>query len=179
MSDDLLLRTHTSPVQIRTMEKYKPPIRIIVPGTVYRSDYDVSHSPMFHQIEGLMVGENVSMAELKGALEYFAHHIFGSDVAVRFRPHFFPFTEPSAEMDVSCILCAGSGCRVCSHSGWIEILGCGMVDPAVFEAVGYDSEQFTGFAFGFGIERIAMIVYGIDDIRLFYSGDMRFIRQFR
>ncbi|MBI4042904.1 MAG: phenylalanine--tRNA ligase subunit alpha [Deltaproteobacteria bacterium] len=176
---ELLLRTHTSPVQIHVMKKHRPPLRIIAPGAVYRHDYDVSHSPMFHQVEGLMVDCDVSMAELKGVLDHFAKQIFGYSVKLRFRPHYFPFTEPSAEVDVSCILCNGRGCKVCSKTGWLEIAGCGMVHPAVFESVGYDPDQYTGFAFGFGIERIAMILFGIDDIRLLFGGDLRFLKQFR
>lgn len=176
ISEDILLRTHTSPVQIRVMETYKPPIRIIAPGKVYRRDFDVTHSPMFHQVEGLYVDKNVTFSELKGTLTHFARSVFGKDTKVRFRPSFFPFTEPSAEMDIGCVMCGGSGCRVCKNSGWLEILGCGMVDPKVFEYVGYTG--VTGFAFGLGVERIAMLKYGIDDIRLFYQNDMRFLKQF-
>jgi phenylalanyl-tRNA synthetase alpha chain len=178
ISDDVVLRTHTSPVQIRTMEKGKPPLRIIAPGKVYRCDSDISHTPMFHQIEGLMVDEKISFSHLKGILEIFIHEIFGKNRALRFRPSFFPFTEPSAEVDVQCILCKGRGCRVCSNSGWLEILGAGMVDPEVFKSVNYDSEKWTGFAFGMGVERIAMLKYGIDDIRLFFENDLRFLKQF-
>jgi len=178
ISDDVVLRTHTSPVQIRTMEKEKPPIRIIAPGKVYRCDSDISHTPMFHQIEGLMVDEEISFSHLKGILEIFIHEIFGKNRALRFRPSFFPFTEPSAEVDVQCLLCKGRGCRVCSNSGWLEILGAGMVDPEVFKSVNYDSEKWTGFAFGMGVERIAMLKYGIDDIRLFFENDLRFLKQF-
>ncbi|MFN2378276.1 MAG: phenylalanine--tRNA ligase subunit alpha [Candidatus Binatia bacterium] len=176
-----VLRTHTSPVQIRVMEKRRPPVRIIAPGAVYRHDDDVTHSPMFHQIEGLMVDRGITFAHLKGILTEFLRRVFGRDLAVRLRPSFFPFTEPSAEVDVACVVCSqqGSGCRVCKGTGWLEILGAGMVDPAVFEAVGYDSEEFTGFAFGLGVERIAMLQYKIDDIRLFYGGDLRFLRQFQ
>ncbi len=178
ITEDILLRTHTSPVQIRTMEKEKPPVRIISPGKAYRCDSDVSHTPMFHQIEGFMVGEDISFNHLKGVLTVFAHQMFGVDSAIRFRPSFFPFTEPSAEMDIQCVICKGAGCRVCSGSGWLEILGSGMVHPAVFKMVGYDPQQVSGFAFGMGIERIAMLKYGIDDIRLFFENDLRFLQQF-
>ncbi len=175
-----LLRTHTSPVQIRVMESRRPPVRIIAPGAVYRHDDDVTHSPMFHQIEGLMVDRGITFAHLKGVLTEFLRRVFGRDLAVRLRPSFFPFTEPSAEVDVACVVCQqqSSTCRVCKGTGWLEILGAGMVDPAVFAAVGYDPEEFSGFAFGLGVERIAMLKYKIDDIRLFYSGDLRFLRQF-
>lgn len=175
-----LLRTHTSPVQIRTMESRRPPIRIIAPGAVYRHDDDVTHSPMFHQVEGLMVDRGITFAHLKGVLTEFLRRVFGRDLAVRLRPSFFPFTEPSAEIDVACVVCEqnSAACRVCKGTGWLEILGAGMVDPAVFAAVGYDSEEVSGFAFGLGVERIAMLKYKIDDIRLFYGGDLRFLRQF-
>ncbi len=173
----LLLRTHTSPVQIRAMRQTEPPIAIIAPGTVYRRDSDVTHSPMFHQIEGLMIDKQISLADLKGVLTAFLHKVFGKR-AVRFRPSYFPFTEPSAEVDVSCIICHGKGCRVCSHTGWLEILGSGMVHPNVIRNVGYDPEKWQGFAFGIGIERIAMLKYGIDDIRLFFNSDLRFLSQF-
>lgn len=178
ITEDVLLRTHTSPVQIRTMEKLRPPVSIISPGTAYRRDSDISHTPMFHQIEGFMVGEAVSFSHLKGVLTVFTRHMFGEDCAIRFRPSFFPFTEPSAEIDIRCVICKGFGCRVCSGSGWLEILGSGMVHPAVFRMVGYDPEQVSGFAFGMGIERIAMLKYGIDDIRLFFENDVRFLKQF-
>jgi phenylalanyl-tRNA synthetase alpha chain len=178
INDEMLLRTHTSPVQIRTMESRRPPIKIIAPGKAYRPDYDVTHSPMFHQVEGLMVGKDISMADLKGVLTVFVHAMFGEDIGLRFRPSFFPFTEPSAEVDIMCVICKGTGCRVCSQTGWLEILGSGMVDPAVFSMVGYDAEEYTGFAFGMGIERIAMLKYGIDDIRLFFENDLRFLNQF-
>jgi phenylalanyl-tRNA synthetase alpha chain len=178
ITDDIVLRTHTSPVQIRTMEKQSPPLRVIAPGKVYRCDSDVSHTPMFHQVEGLLVDEGVSFTHLKGILQIFAHEIFGKDAALRFRPSFFPFTEPSAEIDVQCVICKGKGCRLCSNTGWLEILGAGMVDPEVFKAVNYDSEKWTGFAFGMGIERIAMLKFGIDDIRLFFENDLRFLKQF-
>jgi phenylalanyl-tRNA synthetase alpha chain len=173
-----VLRTHTSPVQIHVMEKQPPPLRIIAPGKVYRCDSDVSHTPMFHQIEGLMVDENVMFSDLKGVMNIFVHQIFGEKTKVRFRPSFFPFTCPSAEVDIQCVMCSGKGCRVCSQTGWLEILGAGMVDPAVFKAVNYDSEKWTGFAFGMGIERIAMLKYGINDIRLFFENDLRFLQQF-
>jgi len=175
----ILLRTHTSPVQIRTMQSQKPPVRIIAPGRCYRSDApDASHSPVFYQCEGLFVDENVTFGDLKGVIITFAREMFGSGMNVRFRPHFFPFTEPSAEYDFSCVLCGGKGCRVCKYSGWLEISGAGMVDPAVFKAVGYDSEKYTGFAFGMGVDRIAMLRHSINDIRLLYDNDVRFLRQF-
>ncbi len=174
----LLLRTHTSPVQIRVMERFRPPIRIIAPGKVYRRDADVSHTPMFHQVEGLLVDEVTTFADLKGVLEEFALRLFGPRTRVRFRPSYFPFTEPSAEMDIGCVMCEGEGCRVCKGSGWLEILGCGMVDPAVYSFVDYDPEAYRGFAFGLGVERIAMLKYRIDDIRLFFENDLRFLRQF-
>jgi len=178
LEDGRLLRTHTSPLQIRTMESYEPPIRIVAPGRVYRCDADLTHSPVFHQIEGLLVDEDVTFADLKGTLTYFAGETFGGDTPVRFRPSFFPFTEPSAEMDIGCIFCDGEGCRVCEETGWLEILGAGMVDPNVFEKSGVDPETYTGFAFGMGIERIAMLKRGIGDIRLFYDNDLRFLEQF-
>ncbi len=178
ISGNVLLRTHTSPVQIRVMEKQKPPVRIVSPGKVYRPDSDVSHTPMFHQVEGLLVDRGISFGDLKGVLTYFVHQLFGQDVALRFRPSFFPFTEPSAEVDIRCVMCRGSGCRVCGQSGWLEILGSGMVDPEVFKNVGYDPEAVTGFAFGLGVERIAMLKYGISDIRMFFENDMRFLKQF-
>jgi len=175
---DLVLRTHTSPVQIRTMERRKPPVRIVAPGTVYRSDSDITHSPMFHQVEGLAVDRDITMADLKGLLTEFCRMTFGPTTPVRFRPSYFPFTEPSAEMDIRCVLCGGSGCRVCKESGWLEILGAGMVDPSVFGFVGYDPEEYAGFAFGMGIERIAMLRHGISDIRLLFENDIRFLSQF-
>lgn len=179
IKDEWLLRSHTSPVQVRYMQDNKPPLAIVVPGKVYRPDaVDASHSFMFHQIEGLMVSDNISFANLKWLLFEFARQYFGPTSRVRFRPHFFPFTEPSAEVDVSCMICNGQGCRVCSNKGWLEILGAGMVDPNVFKAVGIDSQQYSGLAFGMGVERIAMLKYGIDDIRLFYENDLRFLRQF-
>ena len=174
-----LLRTHTSPVQARVMERKQPPIRIIVPGRVYRRDSDLRHSPMFHQIEGLLVDEGITVAHLKATLESFLHALFSDDVEVRLRPGYFPFTEPSAEVDISCIFCDRKGCGVCSGSGWIEILGSGMVDPRVFEAVGIDSERYTGFAFGLGLDRVAMLVYGIPDLRQLFAGDQRLTRQFQ
>ncbi len=174
-----LLRTHTSPVQIRVMEHQQPPVRVIAPGRVYRCDSDVTHSPMFHQVEGLLVDDNVSFADLKGVLDDFLCNFFERDLAVRFRPSYFPFTEPSAEVDIQCVICGGSGCRVCKHSGWLEVLGCGMVHPAVFAKVSIDSERYTGYAFGMGVERLAMLHYGVDDLRLFFENDLRFLRQFR
>ncbi len=178
VENDLLLRTHTSPVQIRTMLKQKPPLRIIAPGTVYRCDSDATHSPMFHQIEGLMVDEGVTFGDLKGILTVFTNQLFGQKTAVRLRPSFFPFTEPSAEVDIACVICGGKGCRVCKNSGWLEILGAGMVDPEVYRHVNYDAENISGFAFGMGIERIAMLKYGISDMRLLFENDVRFLRQF-
>lgn len=175
---ETVLRTHTSPVQIHVMEDREPPLRIIAPGKVYRCDSDVSHTPMFHQIEGLMVDKNISFSHLKGVMNIFLQEVFGKETKVRFRPSFFPFTCPSAEVDIQCVICGGKGCRVCSQTGWLEILGCGMVDPAVFQAVNYDSEKWTGFAFGLGIERISMLKYGINDIRLFFENDLRFLKQF-
>lgn len=178
LSKDTLLRTHTSPVQIRTMQLSNPPISIICPGKVYRCDSDISHTPMFHQVEGLMVDEDISFGDLKGILNTFVHQIFDADTRLRFRPSFFPFTEPSAEVDIQCVMCRGKGCRVCGDSGWLEILGSGMVHPQVFRNVGYDPEKYTGFAFGLGVERIAMLKYGINDIRLFFDNDYRFLMQF-
>lgn len=176
--DGRVLRTHTSPVQIRFMKNHKPPFRVIAPGRVYRCDSDVTHTPMFHQLEGLWVDESVSFADLKGLLHDFLSVFFEKEVELRFRPSFFPFTEPSAEVDIGCVICGGEGCRVCGHSGWIEILGCGMVHPEVFRHVGVDSEKYTGLAFGIGIERMAMIRYGIDDLRMYFENDLRFLRQF-
>jgi phenylalanyl-tRNA synthetase alpha chain len=173
-----LLRTHTSPVQARVMERRKPPIRIVVPGRVYRRDSDLRHSPMFHQLEGLVVDEGITVGNLKATLETFLHALFSDDVQVRLRPGYFPFTEPSAEVDISCIFCDMAGCGVCSGSGWIEILGAGMVDPRVFEAVGIDPERYTGFAFGLGLDRVAMLQYGIPDLRQLFAGDQRLTRQF-
>jgi phenylalanyl-tRNA synthetase alpha chain len=178
VNDNLLLRTHTSPMQIRTMEKQPPPLRMIAPGKVYRCDSDITHTPMFHQVEGFLVDRRISFADLKGVLTIFAARMFGADATLRFRPSFFPFTEPSAEVDVACVMCGGKGCRVCKETGWLEILGAGMIDPEVFKAVGYDPEEYSGFAFGLGIERIAMLKFGINDIRLFYENDLRFLAQF-
>lgn len=178
IDDDVVLRTHTSPVQIRSMLKQAPPVRIIAPGTVYRRDSDITHSPMFHQIEGFMVDENITFGDLKGILTTFIHECFGKKVGVRFRPSFFPFTEPSAEVDIQCVICGGKGCRVCKNSGWLEILGSGMIDPEVFKSVEYDSDRYSGFAFGMGLERIAMLKYGVNDLRLFFENDVRFLRQF-
>ncbi len=179
VSEDVVLRTHTSPVQIRTMEKMKPPVRFLSPGFVYRHDYDISHSPMFQQVEGLYVDKNVSFAELKGVLTYFFQNFFNEGTKLRFRPSFFPFTEPSAEVDITCVMCQGKGCRVCSQTGWLEVLGCGMVHQNVFKAVGYDPKKVTGFAFGMGIERLSMLKYGISDLRLFFENDLRFLKQFK
>ena len=185
ITESIVLRTHTSPMQVRTMlERKKPPLAIIAPGKVYRRDSDITHSPMFHQIEGLMVDKKVSLAQLRGTLTAFVQQLFGPDVRVRFRPSFFPFTEPSAEVDISCIICNGKGhlkndpCRVCKTTGWVEILGSGMVDPEVFKAVGYDPEECTGFAFGLGVERVAMLKYGIGDLRMFFENNVRFLQQF-
>jgi phenylalanyl-tRNA synthetase alpha chain len=179
LSDNLLLRTHTSPVQIRTMERQKPPIRIVVPGRVFRRDaVDATHSPMFHQMEGLVVDEGITLADLKGTLEIFLRELFSAETRVRFRPSYFPFVEPGAEVDIGCIFCAGGGCRVCKGSGWIEIMGAGMVHRRVFQMVGYDWERFTGFAWGMGIDRIAILKYQVDDLRLFFENDIRFLRQF-
>jgi phenylalanyl-tRNA synthetase alpha chain len=179
ITDDIVLRTHTSPVQVRVMEKTEPPVRIIAPGRVYRRDTpDASHSPFFHQVEGLVVDEGICFGDLKGVITAFAHKMFGSDIKVRFRPSFFPFTEPSAEYDFVCVFCRGKGCRVCKNTGWVEISGAGMVDPNVFKFVDYDSEKYTGYAFGMGVDRIAMLKYGIYDIRLFFENDYRFLEQF-
>jgi phenylalanyl-tRNA synthetase alpha chain len=174
-----VLRTHTSPVQIRIMENREPPLRIMAPGRVYRCDSDLTHTPMFHQVEGLYVDTDVSFAELKGVLDDFLRNFFERDLAVRFRPSYFPFTEPSAEVDIECVICSGKGCRVCKQSGWLEVLGCGMVHPKVFENAGIDNEKYTGFAFGMGVERLAMLRYGVNDLRLFFENDLRFLRQFR
>jgi phenylalanyl-tRNA synthetase alpha chain len=174
----VVLRTHTSPVQIRTMESQLPPVKIIAPGAVYRCDSDVSHTPMFHQVEGLMVDKHIRFSDLKGMLSIFIQEMFGSKTPLRFRPSYFPFTEPSAEVDIGCVICEGAGCRVCKNTGWLEILGSGMVHPQVFRIVGYDPEEVTGFAFGMGVERIAMLKFGIDDIRQFYYNDLRFLSQF-
>jgi phenylalanyl-tRNA synthetase alpha chain len=178
ISDEVVLRTHTSPMEVRTMEKHPPPVRIISPGACYRRDLDPSHSPMFHQVEGLLVDKGITFADLKGVLTYFVHQMFGKETKLRFRPSFFQFTEPSAEVDIGCFICGGKGCGVCSNTGWLEILGSGMTDPAVFGFVNYDPEEVTGFAFGMGVERIAMLKFGINDIRLFFTNDLRFLRQF-
>lgn len=176
---NMLLRTHTSPVQVRTMESQQPPIRIICPGRVYRCDSDITHSPMFHQVEGLLVDENVSFADLKGTIEEFLRVFFEKPLGVRFRPSFFPFTEPSAEVDMQCVMCSGKGCRVCKQTGWLEVMGCGMVHPNVLRMSGIDPEKYSGFAFGMGVERLAMLRYGVNDLRLFFDNDLRFLAQFR
>jgi len=178
VSDSILLRTHTSPMQARIMETQQPPLRVIAPGKVYRCDSDITHTPMFHQVEGFLVDKNVSFADLKGVLTIFTQKMFDKKLELRFRPSFFPFTEPSAEVDIACVMCNGKGCRVCKQTGWLEILGSGMILPEVFKQVGYDPEVYSGFAFGLGIERIAMLKYGIDDIRLYYENDLRFLSQF-
>jgi len=179
-NDKTVLRTHTSPVQIRVMEQTEPPIRVIAPGRVYRCDSDITHTPMFHQVEGIIVDEKVTFSDLKGLLIDFLQLFFErEDLDVRFRPSYFPFTEPSAEADIQCVMCGGKGCRVCSHTGWIEVLGCGMVHPNVFKSVKYDTEKYTGLAFGIGVERLAMLRYGVNDLRLFYENDVRFLKQFK
>jgi phenylalanyl-tRNA synthetase alpha chain len=178
VNEQLLLRTHTSPVQARVMEQREPPIRIICPGKVFRVDSDVTHTPMFHQVEGLVVDRDISFADLKGTVIEFLRVFFEADLKVRFRPSYFPFTEPSAEVDVECVHCRGEGCRVCSRSGWLEVMGCGMVHPNVLEMSGIDAETFTGFAFGFGVDRLSMLYYNVDDLRLFYENDLRFLAQF-
>ncbi len=178
ISDSILLRTHTSPMQARIMETQQPPLRVIAPGKVYRCDSDITHTPMFHQVEGFLVDKKVSFSDLKGVLTVFTQKMFDKDLALRFRPSFFPFTEPSAEVDIACVICNGTGCRVCKKTGWLEILGAGMIDPEVFKMVGYDPEVYSGFAFGLGVERIAMLKYGINDIRLYYENDLRFLSQF-
>ncbi len=179
ITEDVVLRTHTSPVQVRVMMNQSPPIQVIAPGKVYRKDADITHTPMFHQVEGLMVDSRVTFSDLKGILEVFLREIFGGDTKVRFRPSFFPFTEPSAEVDIGCVICGGKGCKVCKGTGWLEILGCGMVDPTVFKHVNINPEIYQGFAFGMGVERIAMLKYGIDDLRLFFDNDLRFLKQFK
>lgn len=178
ISKNIVLRTHTSPTQPRIMEQQEPPVRIIAPGKVYRCDSDLTHTPMFHQVEGLLVDKGISFGDLKGVLTTFVHQMFDTETSLRFRPSFFPFTEPSAEVDIRCVICRGAGCRVCSHTGWLEVLGSGMVHPAVFENVGYDTTRYSGFAFGMGVERIAMLKYRIDDIRKYFENDLRFLRQF-
>lgn len=173
-----VLRTHTSPVQIRVMESETPPLKVIAPGRVYRCDSDITHTPMFHQVEGFLVDTDVSFADLKGVVYEFLRAFFEKDIQVRFRPSYFPFTEPSAEVDIECVMCGGEGCRVCSHTGWLEVMGCGMIHPEVFKSVGIDSEQYSGFAFGMGVERLAMLRYGINDLRLFFENDLKFLQQF-
>jgi phenylalanyl-tRNA synthetase alpha chain len=176
--EHLLLRTHTSPVQIRVMENAEPPLKVIAPGRVYRCDSDLTHTPMFHQVEGFLVDENVTFADLKGIIHDFLQGFFEKDLKVRFRPSYFPFTEPSAEVDIECVMCEGEGCRVCSHTGWLEVLGCGMIHPAVMKHVNIDSEKYSGYAFGMGVERLAMLRYGVNDLRLFFENDLRFLKQF-
>ena len=178
IDDKMVLRTHTSPVQIRVMENNAPPIRVICPGRVYRCDSDLTHTPMFHQVEGLLIDKDVSFADLKGLIDQFLKAFFETDLAVRFRPSYFPFTEPSAEVDMQCTHCRGKGCRICKNTGWLEVMGCGMVHPAVFANVGIDSEQYTGLAFGMGVERLAMLRYGVNDLRLFFENDLRFLGRF-
>ena len=178
VSEDIVLRTHTSPIQVRIMEKQPPPVRVVAPGKVFRCDSDLTHTPMFHQVEGLLVDDRITFGDLKGVLTTFVHEMFDEQTSLRFRPSFFPFTEPSAEVDILCVICRGEGCRVCSQTGWLEVLGAGMVHPAVFENVGYDTVRISGFAFGMGVERIAMLKYGIDDIRRFFDNDIRFLGQF-
>jgi phenylalanyl-tRNA synthetase alpha chain len=178
LDNGLVLRTHTSPVQVRVMENQAPPIRVVCPGRVYRRDYDATHSPMFHQLEGLVIDEGVSFADLKGTVIEFLQRFFEQPLAVRFRPSYFPFTEPSAEVDVECVHCRGAGCRSCGQSGWLEVMGCGMVHPNVLEMSGIDSERYTGFAFGFGVDRLSMLLYRVDDLRLFFENDLRFLQQF-
>lgn len=178
-ADGNLLRTHTSPVQIRVLENQQPPVRVIAPGRVFRCDSDLTHTPMFHQVEGLLVDENVSFSVLKGTLEEFLKQFFEQgDLKIRFRPSYFPFTEPSMEADIGCVICSGNGCRVCGHSGWLGVLGCGMVHPEVFRHTGIDSEKYTAYAFGMGVERLAMLRYGVNDLRLFFENDLRFLQQF-
>ena len=179
INDSTVLRTHTSPVQVRVMESTEPPLKVVCPGRVYRCDSDLTHTPMFHQVEGLLISEDSSFADLKGIVEEFLRVFFEKDLAVRFRPSYFPFTEPSAEVDIQCVMCNGDGCRVCSHTGWLEVMGCGMVHPRVFEYSKIDTEKYTGFAFGMGVERLAMLRYGVNDLRLFFDNDLRFLEQFR
>jgi len=179
VDDSHVLRTHTSPVQVRVMETRTPPLKVICPGRVYRCDSDLTHTPMFHQVEGLLISENSSFAELKGIIQEFLRVFFEKDSAVRFRPSYFPFTEPSAEVDIQCVMCGGAGCRVCKHTGWLEVMGCGMVHPQVFEYSKIDTERYRGFAFGMGVERLAMLRYGVNDLRLFFENDLRFLAQFR
>jgi phenylalanyl-tRNA synthetase alpha chain len=179
INDTTVLRTHTSPVQVRVMESSQPPLKVVCPGRVYRCDSDLTHTPMFHQVEGLLISEDTSFADLKGIVEEFLRVFFEKQLAVRFRPSYFPFTEPSAEVDIECVMCNGDGCRVCSHTGWLEVMGCGMVHPRVFENSKIDTEKYTGFAFGMGVERLAMLRYGVNDLRLFFENDLRFLEQFR
>lgn len=179
INDTTVLRTHTSPVQVRVMESTEPPLKVVCPGRVYRCDSDLTHTPMFHQVEGLLISEESSFADLKGIVEEFLRVFFEKELAVRFRPSYFPFTEPSAEVDIQCVMCDGAGCRVCSQTGWLEVMGCGMVHPRVFEYSNIDTEKFTGFAFGMGVERLAMLRYGVNDLRLFFENDLRFLEQFR
>jgi phenylalanyl-tRNA synthetase alpha chain len=174
-----VLRTHTSPVQIRVMESEQPPLKVIAPGRVYRCDSDLTHTPMFHQVEGFLVDKDVSFADLKGVVFEFLRAFFEKDIQVRFRPSYFPFTEPSAEVDIECVICDGQGCRVCSHTGWLEVMGCGMIHPEVFKSVNIDHQQFSGFAFGMGVERLAMLRYGINDLRMFFENDLKFLQQFK
>ncbi len=174
-----VLRTHTSPVQIRVMESEQPPLKVIAPGRVYRCDSDLTHTPMFHQVEGFLVDSNVSFADLKGVVFEFLRAFFEKDIQVRFRPSYFPFTEPSAEVDIECVMCDGKGCRVCSHTGWLEVMGCGMIHPEVFKSVNIDNERYSGFAFGMGVERLAMLRYGINDLRMFFENDLKFLQQFK
>ena len=179
INEHTVLRTHTSPVQVRTMESEEPPIRVICPGRVYRCDSDLTHTPMFHQVEGLLIDEDVSFADLKGIVEEFLKVFFEKELAVRFRPSYFPFTEPSAEVDIECVMCSGKGCRVCSHTGWLEVMGCGVVHPEVFQSSNIDTDKYTGIAFGMGVERLAMLRYGVNDLRLFFENDLRFLEQFK
>lgn len=179
ISETTVLRTHTSPVQVRVMETSEPPLKVICPGRVYRCDSDLTHTPMFHQVEGLLISDDTSFADLKGIVEEFLRVFFEKELAVRFRPSYFPFTEPSAEVDIQCVMCSGAGCRVCSQTGWLEVMGCGMVHPRVFEHANIDTEKYTGFAFGMGVERLAMLRYGVNDLRLFFDNDLRFLEQFR
>ncbi len=179
INEHTVLRTHTSPVQVRTMEAEEPPIRVICPGRVYRCDSDLTHTPMFHQVEGLLIDEDVSFADLKGIVEEFLKVFFEKELAVRFRPSYFPFTEPSAEVDIACVMCSGEGCRVCSHTGWLEVMGCGVVHPEVFKSSNIDTDKYTGIAFGMGVERLAMLRYGVNDLRLFFDNDLRFLEQFK
>ncbi len=179
IDETTVLRTHTSPVQVRVMEATEPPLKVICPGRVYRCDSDLTHTPMFHQVEGLLISDNTSFADLKGIVEEFLRVFFEKELAVRFRPSYFPFTEPSAEVDIQCVMCNGDGCRVCSQTGWLEVMGCGMVHPRVFEYSKIDTEKYTGFAFGMGVERLAMLRYGVNDLRLFFENDLRFLEQFR